>query len=466
MKFGIIDNSIFFIYLIMTLVIGWYFKNRSKTADEYIVADRSLALSVFIATMVATSVGGGTLMGYVGKVYSGGLILIPTLVVFYSIQLIIALVLAEKLRDFAGYTAPDVLGKTFGRSSQLLGGIFSMIYMLGTGPALQTIALGKVLNVVLGIPFTYGAIAAMVIIIFYTYFSGMWGVAMTDYAQFIITAIGVGLAGIFALNKVGGWENVVASLPESYFNFDTDIKGMVELAVVVALPTLIDGNRYQRFYSAKDTKTAKKGYLMAILPWHLIFMMIILLGYTSRVLIPGVAADKVFSVMLLQTLPIGIKGLVFAALVAAIMSTADSYTLVGATNFAQDIYKPFINPKATDAELVKVTKRAVIGLGVLGLIIALAIPSVMGVWTLASTAYVGGCFVPMVAALFFKGKKSSKASLSAIVIGGGIGIFSKIADISILNQPPIVIGVICSFIVFVLVNTLDKQDYSAKLKAQ
>lgn len=455
-----LDNAIFYVYLILTLLIGLYFKNRSKTADEYIVADRRLGLSVFIATMVATSVGGGTLTGYVGKVYDAGLILIPTFVVFYFISVLIALLLAKKLRDFAGYTAPDVLGRTYGKGSQLLGGIASMIYMLGTGPALQTIALGTVMNVVLGIPFHYGAIIAMVIIIVYTYFSGMWGVAMTDYAQFIIMAIGVGVAGIFALNNVGGWEGVVSSLPKSYFTLNADVRSMVELAIVIALPSLIDGNRYQRFYSVKDRKTAKKGYLLAILPWHMVFMMVLLLGYTARVAIPGVEPDKVFATMLLISLPIGLKGIVFAALVAAIMSTADSYTLVGATNFAKDIYKPFINPNASDEQIVKVTKKAVVVFGVLGLILALALPSIMGVWALASTAYVGGCFVPIMAALFTKGKKSSAGAISAIIAGGGIGVFLKLAEINILNQSPIVIGVLVSLIVFVVISALDKKKCS------
>ncbi|HHV79551.1 MAG TPA: sodium:solute symporter family protein [Firmicutes bacterium] len=457
----LLDSIIFYLYLASNLFIGWYFTKRARSADEFIVANRSLGLSVFIATMVATSVGGGTTIGYVGTIYQGGLLLVPSILLFYVLQVIIALALAERLRGFAGYTAPDVLGRTYGKWAQLVGGIESMIYMLGTGPALQAIALGTLIRIFTGWPLAYGAILAMAIIVIYTYASGLWGVAMTDFMQFIVMAFGLAICGILALGKAGGWAGILASVPSGYFDFKTNIKSMIELAFALSLPGLIDGNRYQRFYAAKDKRVAKAGYLLAIIPWHLMFSMIFVCGFASRVLLTGVKGDAIFPTLVLQTLPIGLRGLVFAALAAAIMSTADSYTLVGATNFTEDIYKPFINPHATDEEIVRVTKLSVVAQGALGVILALCVPSIMGVWTLASTAYVGGCFVPMMAALFTKGQKSPAAALSSMILGGGIGVYLKLANKSILGQSPIVIGVLVSLIVYVVVQAASPQKREA-----
>lgn len=458
---NLLDSLIFYVYLASNLLIGWYFTRRAKNADEFIVANRSLGLSVFIATMVATSVGGGTTIGYVGTIYKGGLLLVPSILLFYVLQVIIALALAERLRGFAGYTAPDVLGRTYGKWAQLVGGIESMIYMLGTGPALQAIALGTLIRILTGWPLAYGAILAMGIIIAYTYASGLWGVAMTDFMQFIVMAIGLAICSVLALGKAGGWAGILSSVPAGYFDLRTNAKSMIELAFALSLPGLIDGNRYQRFYAAKDKRIAKNGYLLAILPWHLLFTTIFVCGFASRVLVTGVSGDEVFPTLLMKVMPVGVRGLVFGSLAAAVMSTADSYTLVGATNFTEDIYKPFINPRATDNDIVRVTKLSVVAQGVLGVVLALCVPSIMGVWTLASTAYVGGCFVPMMAALFTRGQKSSAAALASMLLGGGIGVYLKLANKSVLGQSPIVIGVLVSLVVYLVVNALAPKNCQA-----
>jgi SSS family solute:Na+ symporter len=459
------DSLVFYVYLLSNLFIGWYFSKRATNADEFIVANRSLGLSVFIATMVATSVGGGTTIGYVGTIYKGGLLLVPSILLFYVLQVVIALFLAERLRDFAGYTAPDVLGRTYGKWSQLIGGIESMIYMLGTGPALQTIALGTLIRMMTGWPLAYGAIVAMAIIIAYTYMSGLWGVAMTDFVQFVIIAVGLAACAVLSLGKVGGWAGILALTPPGYFDLKSSVRAVVELALAVSLPGLIDGNRYQRFYAAKDKRTAKLGYLLAIVPWHLMFTMIFVCGFTSKVLVTGATGDEIFPSLILKVMPAGARGLLFAALAAAIMSTADSYTLVGATNFVQDIYRPLINPGATDSDIVRVTKLAVLAQGVLGVLLALYVPSIMGVWVLASTAYVGGCFVPMMAALFTRGRKSEAAAVASMILGGGVGVYLKLVNKTVFGQSPIVVGVLVSLLAFVLVQAFSPKQNSAGVVA-
>ena len=461
MGFSVIDYVIFGIYIVGTVLIGLYFAGKATNSDDYVVANRSLGLSVLIATFVATSVGGGTLTGWVGEVYRSGVVVLPTMIVLYIIGIVMALFFAKKLRHFAGYTAPEIMGRSYGRVSQALGGVCSMVYLIGTGPALQALALGSVFNIILGLPLRTSAVLAMCIIIFYTCCSGMWGVAMTDYFQFVVMAVGVGVASIIALNDAGGWSAIVAATPVDHFSVDADPARMIELIAALALPVLIDGNRYQRFYAAKDEKTAVYGGLIAVLPWHLIYMLIICLGFSAYVLLGNTyTPDQVFPAMLMKVLPLGIKGIVFASLVAAIMSTADSYMLVAATNFVHDIYHPLFRPNASDKELIKITRIAVVCIGLIGLAVAFWVPSIMGVWTLASTAYVCGCFVPMLYALFCKGRKSPIAAVASILLGGGIGIYLKLADITYIGQPAIVIGTICSLLIFTVVTLLDKNSRS------
>ncbi|MGC2871829.1 sodium:solute symporter [Ihubacter sp. mB4P-1] len=459
MHVGIIDGIVIILYMIGTILIGLYFKKRISSADDFIVADRGLGMSVFIATMVATSIGGGSLIGYVGEIHDGGLVFLPSEIVFLAIQLGIALILAEKVRNFAGYTAIDVLGRNYGKGPQLFGGICSMIYMLGTGPAMQSLALGSIISLFTGLPVQIGAIISIVIIILYTYFSGMWGVAMTDYFQFVIMAVGIVILSFMVLNQCGGWENIAQATPAKNFNISADITTMIELIFVTAIPALIDGNRYQRFYAAKDVKVAKKGSLIAVIPWTCISILTFLLGFAAVKLVPdGIAQDMVMPTIIMEILPIGIKGIVIAALISAIMSTADSYLLVGATNFTMDIYKPFINPNATDKQILKVTKTMVIVLGLGGLALALLVPSIMGVWTIVSSVYVGGCFVPMIYALFFKGRKSNLAAMVTMIVGSIASIIMKVANLNILGLPPVLVCVIASIVIFIPLTLLDKNS--------
>ena len=333
-----------------------------------------------------------------------------------------------------------------------------MIYMTGMGPAMQSLALGSVINVFTGIPLNVGAVVAMIIIVLYTYFSGMWGVAMTDYFQFVVMTIGLSVVAFMVLDKCGGWTGIAAAVPTKNFQVTADVKTMLELIFVTAIPALIDGNRYQRFYAAKDLKVAKTGYLVSVIPWFFISCLTFLIGFAAMKLVPdGLAQDLVMPTIILNILPVGLKGIVVAALISAIMSTADSNMLVGATNFAIDIYRPFINPDATDEQILKVTKRAVVVLGIGGLMLALLVPSIMGVWTICSTIYVGGCFVPMMYALFFKGKKSARGALISILVGSISGGAMKLANIELFNLPIVLICVVVSLIVFIPLTISDKK---------
>lgn len=454
---GIFDYAIIVIYMVAMVLIGFYFKSNTSDAADYIVAGRNLGISVFIATYLATAIGGGVLNGWVGTVYSSGLSLVPSMIVLYIFTAIIGLVLAPKLRKFGGFTAPDVLARSYDRQSQAIGGVFSFIYLLGTGPAMQTITFGTILNVITGIPFVWGCVISMAIILFYTYSSGLWGVVMTDYIQFLIMGFGVAIGAFFTYRGVGGWEGILQNVPQDHLAISADYTTILKLIVTTALPIMIDGTRYQRFYACKDEKTAKKGTLLSIIPMHIFYMLILLMGTCAYVLLPNIKADATFSTLLLHYLPAGIRGIVFAALLAAIMSTCDSYLLVSATNFSNDIYKNLINPGASDEKIVKITRTSILVIGLVGLGMAIWLQSIMSAWSLASAAYVGGCFIPMMYALFFdKARKSKLAAKLAMLAGGVTGAVLEIIGITPLGLPAAVIGALVNLVIFVPVTLLDK----------
>lgn len=454
-----IDFVIIAVYMLGMVGIGFMFQAKTKSADDYLVGGRSVGLSVFMATWLATCIGGGVLNGWIGTTYANGLSLVPSIITMYVLTAIMGVFLAKKLRHFGGVTTAQVLRKTYSNKSQAIAGVFSFINLLGQGAAMQTITFGTVLNVVTGIPFAWGCVISMAVILLYTYTSGFWGVVMTDYVQFIIMCIGIGLAAALCLNGVGGWAGIVAEVPAERLRIHNagGITAIVKLAGTTALPIIIDGNRYQRLFSTKDEKTAKIGTLGCLIPLHFFYMIILLLGTCAYILLPDIKSDAVFSTLLLNYLPVGLRGIVFASLLAAIMSTCDSYLLCSASNFSIDIYKNIIKPEATDEDIMKVTKRCVLITGLVGLAMAIWLGDIMSAWSLVAACYVGGCFCPILYAMFFdKAKKSSLAANLSMICGGVTGGVLELLQINVAGIPPVIFGAIISLIILITVTLCDK----------
>lgn len=449
MGFGIVDWALLALYLVLMVAVGVYFKT-TDTLSDYTVADSKLDLSVLSATLLATAIGGGALIGNVGASYSSGIIMLPQVAVLTLINLFMGVFVAKKVRSIGGFTAPEMLGRVYGKRCQALGGIFCGIYMIGTGPAMQSIGLGTCIHLLLGVDLRLAMIIGMAIILFYTFSSGMWGVVMTDYIQYIFLSLGVILVAIFVYQDAGGWTNIAAHLPPKYLQVNTT--NMLRLVCSMAFPVMIDGNRYARFFSAKDADTARKATLIAVIPQTVNNLLLVVIGLAAVGLIaPNTPKDMVFSTLLMEYLPAGIKGLCVAALMAAIMSTADSYMLTGATNFSVDIYKTYINPNATDKQMLKVTKYGSLTVGLVGLGWAILFPDVVGIWTLSATAYVAGCLVPMLYGMFSSGKKSYLAATISMIGGGAVALICDINHIVIFNLPAIVYGIIISAILLLVI---------------
>lgn len=267
---AIIDYVIIAVYMVGMVGIGFLFAGKNKSSDDYLVGGRGVGTSVFMATWLATCIGGGVLNGWIGTTYANGLSLIPSVITMYVLTAIIGLFMAEKVRSFGGVTTAQILHNTYGKKSQAIAGVLGLINLVGQGPAMQTITFGTVLHVVTGIPFVWGCIISMAIIFLYTYTAGFWGVVMTDYVQFVIMCFGIGMAAAICFSGVGGWEGIVASVPAERLTVHNDggITAIIKLAATTALPIIIDGNRYQRLYSCKSAKVAKKGTLLCLIPLH------------------------------------------------------------------------------------------------------------------------------------------------------------------------------------------------------
>jgi SSS family solute:Na+ symporter len=186
---------------------------------------------------------------------------------------------------------------------------------------------------------------------------------------------------------------------------------------------------FQRIISARDETTARRAFVLTGVPieWPLFAIGSTLVGMFARMLTPELAdAELATPTMILMLLPAGVAGLVIAAYIAALMSTADSCLIGPVAIFVNDIYRKLLRPDATDGELMRVARIATIVLGALAIVTAYLLPRVLDLILYAYTFGAAGLFFPMLGLLFWKRTTASGAFWS-IIAGGSCAVVWTVA---------------------------------------
>ena len=181
--------------------------------------------------------------------------------------------------------------------------------------------------------------------------------------------------------------------------------------------------------AAKDERTAKLGVFLTGFPieWPLFAVGTTLIGMFARALLPDLADPELATPALITAiLPVGLTGLVVAAYIAAVLSTADSCLVGSVAIFVNDIYRKLINPDANDGELVRVSRIATIVLGILAIGLAYMVPRIIELVLYAYTFGAAGLFFPMLALLFWK-RATAAGAFWSILLGGGSAVLWTIA---------------------------------------
>src|SRR5699024_10926776 len=203
---------------------------------------------------------------------------------------------------------------------------------------------------------------------------GMWSVSMTDVVQFAIMTIGIFFIMLpVSLSKVGGFNELLVQLPSSYFSF-TNI-GFFEILKYLTTFTLgmmVGQDIWQRYFTARNKKIAVTGGALISVYAFLYSMAMVIIGMCALILIPNITdTQSVFTVMAFETMPTGLLGIVFAAVAAAIMSTASGTLLASSTLIIRDILKDYFFKNMTDREFLMLSRITTFLLGIIAIIISL-----------------------------------------------------------------------------------------------
>ncbi len=466
MEITIIDYFIIISYFLFLFLIGFYVKRKVHGLDDYFLAGRRLTLPIFVATLVSTWYGG--LLGVGELSFNYGLVNWLTQGFFwYIVYLFFALFMANKIRKSNLYTIPDQLERFYDKKSRFLGAIFNFIMVT---PAAYILSLGLIFNILFGWEIWVSIFVVAIVIIFYTIRGGFIGDIYTDLIQFVLMMVGVAMIIPIAIQTYGGFDFLVANLPETHLTLTGGWSTQLILVWgFIAFWTIADPGFYQRCYASKDEKLPKKGILIAIGFWFLFDICTTFTGmYAAAANNAGLlSAEATTSYITIAgaLLPPILLGLFLTALIATVMSTVDSFTFLGAMNISHDLYKNIFKPKATEKQEMNATKVGILITIGFAIILALFFDSIVTMWYTIGTIGISALIVPILIGFFYKGKKSPIASISSMIFGSGTAlswmIFGYINPDQwgwpqyIAGIEPLYPGLLVSLVVFIIVNIVD-----------
>ena len=452
-----LDYLVLGLYFAVMLGAGYWGLRRAGSTEDYLVAGRRLGPALYVGTLSAVVLGGASTIGSVSLGYEFG-VSGMWLVFMIGLGIIaLGLLLSTRLSRLGVYTVSEMLGIRYGASSRLISAIIVATYALMIAVT-STIAVGTVFDVVLGLPPTLAILIAGGVVVAYSALGGMWSITLTDFLQFCVMTVGIFLVLLpLSIARAGGFSGMAGELPGSYFGpFSIGGQTIFTYFLLFFFGLMIGQDIWQRVFTARSPTVARWGGLVAGLYCLLYGLAGALIGTAARALIPNLPnPDNAFARVAAEVLPAGILGLVLAAALAAIMSTASAGLLASSTILANDVYAGFFRRGSgghAGAEEYNASRLATLLVGVVVLVISVIVSDVVGALTVAYNLLVGALFVPILGALFWRRATGTGALASMLV--GGVVVVGLMAAQGLLANSPIYGGLLASLATFVVVSLL------------
>jgi len=462
----IYDFIIFGIYFSCVLAVGIYFYRKNQNREDYYVGGRNISASHIGMSIVATDVGGGFSIGLGGLGFvmgiSGSWLLFTGLVGAWLAAVLIIPRIKKIDAENGMLTYPDILRNRYGANVALAAALISGIGYLGfTGAQILAgakLAAGTIFsNITFMEPLNLALYIMAGIVLIYTVLGGIKAVIYTDTVQWVILLGGLLLLGVpFSVSEVGGFQALKENLPEDFFSLSNiSLIQFVNWFFTIVPIWFIAMTLYQRIYSCKNEKDAKRAFFLAgLLEYPVMAFLGVFLGMTARIFFPNAEPEMAMPMLLKDVLPIGITGIVIASYFSAIMSTADSCLIASSGNFTNDIIERYFLKNNSDKFLIRVSQIVTLVIGGLTLIIASSFTTVLEIILHAYSFMVAGLFVPTLGAYFWK-KSDSTAALSAMIVGGSSALILIIGEIEILWElDPSIIGILLSALTFIIISQI------------
>ncbi len=451
------------IYILMLYGVSWYATklNKIEGALGYLLAGRGLPPYVVAVMVTGLAVGGASTVGVAERAYTQGLSAGMYNAAWAAGAIVVGLVAAARFRKFNISTIPELFEQYYNESGRVLAVIGQLIIQIVI-TSLQYVAGGAILTALLPQYFSFGTgmLTTAIVFVGIALIGGYWAAGLTNVINVIIIYVGVIIGVVMSVNSAGGFGNIIDKLPAGTPWFDP-VAG-VGLGMVVAWFVVMITQSHstqavvQSSFAAKDSKAAKKGFIMAgifILP---IGFLSAIFGIVAAAQFPGLeeAAMALPKVVLSQN--VAIAGLTLSALWAADVSTAVGLLLGSSTLVVSDIWKPYIQPDMDEKQEVIVSRLVVLVISIVTYILATTVVGILQTLLIGltlTTAYT----VILLFSMFAPKLCKKSAALWTLIVGiAFLALWVFVPAVHIVSHPIFLEWPIC-LITFLLVGVFDKR---------
>jgi SSS family solute:Na+ symporter len=448
-----LDISVMVLYGLGMLALGWFGMRRSKDPEDFLVAGRNLGPGMYMSTMAATVLGGASTIGTVRLGYVHGISGFWLCATIGVGIIILNLVLAKPLIKLRIFTVTQVLERRYNPITRQVSGVIMFAYALMIG-VVSTLGISTVMQVFLHVPFWTAVLLSGGLIVVYSTIGGMWALTLTDVVQFVIKTVGLLFLLLpIALHRVGGWDELVAKLPASAFNFTTiGTDTIVTYVLIYTFGVLIGQDIWQRVFTARNPDVARYAGTAAGVYCVIYGLATALIGMCAKVLLPDLDnANNAFASIIKFALPDGVRSLVITAAMAAMMSTASAGLLAASSTLTEDLLPIVRGGKPSGLTMNRVCTLLT---GIIVLLVALVVDDVLSALTLAYNLLVGGMLIPLMGAIFWK--RATPAGAMTSMILGCVFALAFMAKDGIDANTPIYYSLAAGLFSFVIVSLFSR----------
>ncbi len=405
---------IIIVYFIFILLIGVYSAFKVKTPTDYYVAGKKAGIIPVSGSLLATILGGSAILGTIELSQNIGWAAIWFLLCA-AFGLLILIPISKYVKRFGNYTLPELLGSFYGTKTEFVASIIIPIAWLGIIAA-QIIAAAKILSGLGFINYSNAAILSGAIFIVYTLLGGQLSILKTDALQSALIIIGL-IALIFFSLQNSSFTNIEKLEASTLFNSSFSLFDLVILILTYSVTFVVGPDIYSRLFCAKNEKTASRSILIVAL-----ILIPVSFGLTYLGVISQQSQNTGIISFAQNLLPSWMYGLFVAALLSAVMSSADTTLLTSSIIFNQ-LFTQNLDSKSS----LKHTRWIVLFMGILSILTALFVTSIIQSLLYALTFFSGAFIVPTLAGLL-KIKVIKSRVIYAIIIGGLIALSGKLIN--------------------------------------
>jgi SSS family solute:Na+ symporter len=415
--------ALLIVYSTGVLGLGIWTARFVRSSSAFFVAGRSLGPGLLLSSMLAANIGAGSTLGATGLAYRDGVSAWWWVGSAGIGSLIFGGIVAPRLWTLAKrhdfYTTGDYLEFRYGAVvravATALVGIGSLALLAG-----QLIAGAAILHVITGMPRWLGALTGGAIMTVYFTAGGLLGTAWVNTLQLIVMLGGFLIAVPTALHIAGGWDVLSSpNLPAGFadFSYSAGPGSGWTLLFLLGPAFIISPGLIQKAYGGRSAEAVRTGTLLNAFALLLFAFLPVLMGVIARATMPGITdPNTVLPTILTQGLPPWLGALALSAVFSTEVDTSDAILFMISTSASQDLYRRFMNPAASDRQLLLVGRSTAVAGGTVGVLLAIWLDTVIGAVTVFYSLLVVTMLVPVLGGLYVT-RAGSREALAAIVTG-------------------------------------------------